>query len=256
LTEEIYTAGNNMLEKILSGGQNLTREELVQAFAAIHIRTDENRLSHMLVRAELDGVVCSGPLKGNKLTYALLAERVPVKKAITRDEALATLATKYFKSHCPASLRDFVWWSGLTITDARKAFQLIQSDFVSETIGNETYLFTNNFPNTPPANLSVQLLPAFDEYLIAYANRSAALEGIDNKKTISDNGIFRPIIVINGQVRGLWKRTTKKDKVFIETEHFQPFDTKTIKAIDQEIERYGIFLDKKTEIMHQELLKK
>jgi hypothetical protein len=255
LTETVYAAGNNMLEKVLSGGKSLTREELVQEYDAIHIRTNENRLSHMLVRAEQDGVVCSGPLKGNKLTYALLAERVPTKKAITRDEALVNLATRYFKSHSPASFRDFVWWSGLTITDARKAYHMIQSCFVSETIGNETYLFTNNFTNTPPANLSVHLLPAFDEYLIAYANRSAALEGIDNKKTISDNGIFRPIIVINGQVRGLWKRTTKKDKAFIETEHFQPFDTQTIKAIDQEIKQYGIFLDKKTEIMHQELHK-
>ena len=255
LTESVYAASNNILEKILSGGQSLTREELVQAYDAIHIRTDENRLSHILIRAELDGVVCSGPLKGKKPTYALLAERVPVKKSITREEALATLATRYFKSHCPASLRDFVWWSGLSITDARKAFHMIQSGFVSETIGNETYLFTNNFTDALPSKLSIHLLPAFDEYLIAYSNRSAALDGIDNKKTISDNGIFRPIIVINGQIRGLWKRTTKKDKVFIETQHFQSFDTKTITAIDKEIKRYGIFLDKKTEVIHQELHK-
>lgn len=249
LNDTVYSTTNAMLEKVLSNELNMTREELVVEFDNIHIRTDENRLSHIMMRAELDGVVCSGPLKGNKLTYSLLTDRVPEKNVFTREEALAELAMRYFKSHCPATLRDFIWWSGLSITEARRALESVKMAFISETIENETYWITNSFKGTPTTTPSVHLLPAYDEYLISYANRSASLEGIDNKKTISDNGIFRPIIVAGGQVKGLWKRTAKKDTVLVETDFFQQPGPGLIEGVANEVRRYGVFLDKKTELL-------
>jgi len=249
LNDAVYAICNRMLEQVLSDGQSLMREELVMEFDKIHIRTDENRLSHIMVRAELDGVVCSGPMKGNKLTYSLLSDRVPSKKHYSHEEALATMASRYFTSHCPASLRDFVWWSGLSITNARKGLEAIKPGLISESIGKETYWMTNSFTDTAPAKPSVHLLPSYDEFLIAYADRAAALEAVHNKKIISNNGIFRPIIVVNGQVVGLWKRITKKDTIFIEVTHFNPFNTETVHSIEQEASRYGTFLNKKTELL-------
>lgn len=249
LNDTVYSTTNNMLEKVLSNELCMTREELAREFDNIHIRIDENRLSHIMMRAELDGVVCSGPLHGNKLTYSLLADRVPQKKTFTREEALAELATRYFKSHCPATLRDFIWWSGLTITEARRALESVRTAFISETTGNDTYWITNSFKGTPVTKPSVHLLPAYDEFLISYANRSASLEGIDNKKTISDNGIFRPIIVAGGQVKGLWKRTAKKDTVLVETDFFQQPGPGLIEGVADEVRRYGVFLDKKIELV-------
>jgi len=253
LTDQIYAKTNTVLENVLSNNCSMTREELVQEFENVHIRTDENRLSHILMRAELDGVVCSGPIRKNKLTYALLADRVPLKKTGTRDESLFTLAGRYFSSHGPATLRDFVWWSGLGVTEARKALEMIKAGFLSETIGTETYWFAEPMKKTLPFTPSVHLLPAYDEYLISYANRSAALAIVNNKKTISDNGIFRPVIVIDGQVEGLWKRTTIKDKVKIETSHFKVHDSETIRSLKKEATRYGIFLDKKIDLVIQDL---
>ena len=248
LTDQVYVKTNTILEKVLSNDCYMTREELVQKFENVHIRTDENRLSHILIRAELDGVVCSGPIRKNKLTYALLADRVPPKKTISRDEALITLAGRYFTSHGPATLRDFVWWSGLGVTDARKALEMIKTGFFSETIGSESYWFAEPLKSDRPVTPSVHLLPAYDEYLISYANRSAALATVNTEKTISDNGIFRPVIVVDGQVEGLWKRTTIKNLVKIETSHFQLHDSKTMQTIRQEATRYGTFLDKTIEL--------
>ena len=243
-----YSGCNQLIENVLSTRGNFTREELVHEFEKEHIRTDENRLSHILIQAELEGIICSGPIRKNKLTYSLLADRVPPKRAITRDEALATLAGRYFTSHGPATLRDFTWWSGLTVTDSRKALEMIKTCFLSETIGTETFWFSEPSVKARPVNPSVHLLPAYDEYLISYANRSAALATVHNKKTISNNGIFRPVIVVNGQVEGLWKRTTVKDLVKLETSHFQLHDPEVLQGIKEEATRFGIFLDKKIEL--------
>ena len=256
LNETVYAKCNAMLEKLLSNECSMTRDELVQEFENIHIRTDDNRLSHIMIQAELEGIVCSGPLKANKPTYSLLAERVPVKKTGTRDEALATLAGRYFRSHGPATLRDFVWWSGLSITNARNALEMIKTGFVTETIGPETYWFMEPLKNTQPQTTTVHLLPAYDEFLISYANRSAALATVHNKKTISNNGIFHPVIVVNGQVEGLWKRTTVKNLVKIETSHFQLHDPETLQGIHDEATRFGIFLDKKVELTIGQYLEK
>ena len=248
LNETIYSKSRDMLERMLSDGLSMTREELIQEFANIHIQTNENRLSHILMWAELDGIICSGPIRKNKLTYSLLADRVPNKKTVTRDEALAMLAMRYFNSHGPATLRDFVWWSGLSVTEARKALEMIKTSFQSETIGTETYWFAGELKNTHPLSPSVHLLPAYDEYLISYTDRSAALATVHNKKTISNNGIFHPVIVVNGQVEGLWKRNTVRDMVKIETSHFQLHDPETRQGIENEAARYGHFLDKRVEL--------
>jgi len=253
LTDQLFVKTNTILEKVLANNCSMTREELIQEFENVHIRTDENRLSHILMHAELDGVICSGPIRKKKLTYDLLAERVPQKKTNTRDESLFTLAGRYFSSHGPATLRDFIWWSGLGVTEARKALEMIKTGFLSETIGTETYWFSLPINNKLSVTPSVHLLPAYDEYLISYANRSAALAIVNNKKTISNNGIFRPVIVIDGQVEGLWKRTTIKDKVKLETSPFQLHNPEIMQGIKQEVTRYGIFLDKEIELVIQDL---
>jgi len=245
LTEAIFTRSNNILEGILSGGVHLTREELAEALNNSNITTDNNRLSHILMHAELDGIVCSGKVNGNKQTYALLCERVPHKKILSRDESLAELAKRYFTSHGPATLQDFIWWSGLSITEARKGLESIQSDFVSEVIGSARYWFKDSFPIIRKEEETIYLLPAFDEFLISYKDRSASLALIHHKKAVSDNGIFRPVIIMNGQVTGLWKRTIKKDEVMIEPTAFLPGSKSARLLLELASVTFGHFLGKK-----------
>jgi hypothetical protein len=247
LSEEVFSKSNKLLEKFLSNGLSLTREDLIREYDNIHIKTNENRLSHLLMNAELDGIICSGSLQGNKLTYCLLEERVPNKKMLSRDESLSELANRYFSSHSPATLRDFIWWSGLPVTVARKALEMIKSGLNSETINFETYWFTDQFDQTN-LNYSVHLLPAFDEFLIAYRDRSASITITNNKIAISDNGIFRPIIVANGHVIGLWKRAIKKDQLMIETTLFCRQDEKIKNEIEKQAKQYADFLHKKLKL--------
>jgi hypothetical protein len=246
--EKTYRKSSDILIRSLSGGNHMSREELIPEFIHAGLAVDENRASHLFMRAEIDGLICSGKTKAGKQTYALLAERVPNKKTLPREEALAELAKRYFTSHGPATLQDFVWWSGLSIGESKRALEIIKSGFVSETVGDQIYWFTA----VPEASIrskdSVYLLPAYDEFVISYRDRTASLIFEDHNKAVSNNGIFRPIIVENGIVTGIWKRRIKNDKVMIETEFFRPPGKTMRSRILKPLASYGHFLHKKVEI--------
>jgi hypothetical protein len=251
LTENLVKKSNSIVEKALSGGNHLTREELVAELVRNHIDTGGNRASHLFLRAEIDGIICSGITKANKPTYTLLSEWVSGIGTLEREEALMKLARRYFTSHGPATLQDFVWWSGLSVNESKQALEMIRSDFDSETIDYKTYWFTNDFSVPRLENDLIYLLPAYDEFIISYQDRTASLPSGNHIKAVSDNGIFRPSILINGQVKGTWKRWIKKDKVILETNLFDSQD-KTIKnRIEKASARFSHFLNKKVEIIHR-----
>jgi hypothetical protein len=248
LSGTVIAKCHKIIEKSLSEAGSLTRQELGDLFIRAGISTDGNRLSHILFEAELNRMICSGPFRDDKQTYSLLSERVPEIKKLTRDESLAELALRYFKSRFPATIGDFVWWSNLSLTDARKAADYLKSDFSIETIGETKYYLPHSFKGNVNYENSAFLLPAYDEFLISYRDRNCSLSAVHNKKAVSDNGIFYPVIVVNGQAEGTWKRRVQKDKVVISPTFFQPADKSLQHQLKQKAKIYGDFLNKKAEI--------
>ncbi len=249
LNESVLKKSNKIIKRVLEETKCATRKELITELNKAKISTDENRASHILLNAELEKIICSGKMNGKEITYALLRERVPEPKRLNRQGALEKLATKYFKSHCPATLRDFVWWSGLSITDAKNALEMIKKDFISEKINEVEYWFPALFSIPKKFKDSIFLLPAFDEFLISYTDRSASVLNEHESKAFSKNGIFWPTILINGKVKGTWKREIKKDKLLI-TINF--FDSKTKlknNLLEKESDKLGYFLNSKAEII-------
>ncbi len=249
LTPEVLSRCYSILEKTLRGNKHHTREELVALFEQNGIANYDNRMSHILILAEQDGLICSGRIKNGKTTYALLAEWVPKKNTISREEALEKLARKYFSSHGPATLSDFQWWSGLSLSDVRKALDLIQHDFHSENIGSETYWFSNATPSLIPEN-TIHLLPAFDECIISYKDRTATLTVDHHKKAVTRNGIFHPVILHNGKAVGIWKRTIKNQKVMIDIHPFDSFTPSLAEPLENKIQEFGVFLNKEPHIQY------
>lgn len=247
LIADVINKSMDIITNALIERSSLTRQELEIELNLENINTDNFRMSHLLFCAELQGLVCSGGLHNGKITYSLLSERVPKKKTLTKDESLAELAKRYFTSHAPAAIKDFRWWSGLTLNDIRKALDFVKSDIISEKVDSETYFLPYNFNGKIKTDESIYLLPAFDEFLISYANRDASLAQVNNKKAISNNGMFHPVIVYKGQVIGLWKRMLKKDKVIINIELFRTLNKTSQVKIEKRAEKYGDFLEKKVE---------
>jgi len=250
LTETVYSKSNIIIEKALSHGIHLTREELVAELNKANIATDKNRASHLFARAELEKIICSGTSRNGKPTYALLSERVPRPKEVTKDEAMAKLTSRYFASRSPATLQDFTWWSGLSASDARQALELVNTDLNHETIEGSTYWIAHDVTILTSSQPSALLLPTYDEFLISYSDRHASIsvEFENHMKEISDRGIFRPIIVVNGQVLGIWKRTIKKELMELELEFFTQPDKKIIRLIEDATAHFGDFLGKNIEV--------
>jgi len=240
LDDAVFKRSNKALANALRNGGQLTRENLRTVVQRAGIAADNLvRFIHILARAELDGVICSGGRTGKQFTYALLDERVPKTKVLTRDEALSKLARRYFTSHGPATLQDFAWWSGLTVADARKGVDMVEGHLIRDVIDGKTHWFPSSMPTIKRAGPIVCLLPAFDEYLIAYKDRSAAVGG---KQATPGNIVFSSAIVIGGRVVGSWKRTFKKDAVIITLSPFSPLNKAETLAVTEAAHRYGSFL--------------
>ena len=221
LDESIFKKTNKIIEKLLGKNDYALRDTIVAALLKAKIDSGENRLAHYLMRAELDGIACNGPTVGKQRSYAMIDKWAPIKRKFSTEESLAMLATKYFQSHGPATLADFVWWSGLTNRDAKHAVEMIRKDFESITIASQVYLhkpFNGSHVVKAPSAI---LLPAFDEFIIAYTDRSAAFAREHHSIVVSTNGIFRSVIIAKSKVAGLWKRTLQNDKLVITTEWFK-----------------------------------
>jgi hypothetical protein len=245
LTEAILLKSRKVLEKTLRDGNHSTREELIAALNKANIGTDENRASHIFMEAELESLICSGATKNGKQTFSLLEERIPATQPLGRDEALASLAGRYFSSHGPAALEDFDWWSGLSAGDAKRALEMVKSDFASEVVEGKTYWFAQaNFKSKE----SAFLLPAFDEFIISYKDRGATLTFKNHKQAVSNNGMFYPTVVVNGETIGVWKRAIKKDRAIVEFAYFTKPKPALQKLIETVSVRYGEFLGRKVEM--------
>ena len=245
LTREVFKKSNRIIRDVLKGNNHLTREELIVILNKAKIKTDKNRASHLFAEAELSGIICGGKTRGNKHTYALLEERVSKSEALDREESLSKLARIYFQSRGPATIKDFSWWSGLNLTESGIALELIKSELNSFEINSRTYWFSDRVKENKNQQNKIYLLPAFDEYLISYADRSAVLISEEHKSIVSTNGMFRAIIVYDGKIIGTWKRTIKKDKVSVQSEYFKKQSKKINQMITKEVENFGRFLGKK-----------
>ncbi|RJP72724.1 MAG: winged helix DNA-binding domain-containing protein [Ignavibacteriales bacterium] len=251
LTAKVLSKSNLIIEKSLLENGQLSREELVERLNAAKISTDKNRASHIFLNAELEGIICSGEIKKGKPAYALLGERVPVKKSFSRDESLTMLAKKYFGSRSPATIQDFTWWSGLPTSDVKTAVENIKQDLSSELINNKSYLVNNNSGKNVNEKETVFALAAFDEYIISYKDRSDLLPSDNIGKAIMKNGMFKATIVQNGQVVGIWNRTIKKENVIIKAEYFKKMNKTNLEEIEKVFTQYGKFLNKKPEVNHK-----
>ena len=230
-----------LIEELLSGGRHLTKQEIGVALVERGVRLGDDHLSLLLSFTELEGIIVNGELTGSRQTFTLLDEWVPRIPDISREEALARLARRYFTSHGPATLQDFAWWSNLPVTDCRKALEMIRPDFIRESInGRECWMRSDT--RTPPlAQDSALLLAPFDELVVSYKDRTEMIEEAHYSKVMTKNGIFSPTIMLNGRIIGSWKKSMKKNVPQITLTFFVKVPKKTIALFQPEIKRLEKF---------------
>jgi hypothetical protein len=210
---------------------------MYQALEAAKISTAGQRGIHILWRLAHEGLICFGAREGKQQTFALLEEWAPRARKLQRSEALGELARRYFTAHGPATVPDFSWWSGLPISEARAALELVKSQLSSETIGGQDYWRSAQPLPGAKAGSGAQLLPAFDEYLVGYRDRTAVLA--DQWAVNAGGGMLAPAMVVDGRVAGTWKRTLKRAAVTIALNPFGSLGKRERQALAVPAERFG-----------------
>jgi hypothetical protein len=212
----------------LQGGRQLTRGEFYGALDRARIRTTASRGLHIIFALAHEGLICFGPRRAKQQTLVLLDEWAPRSIDLKGDAALHELARRYFASHSPATVADFAWWSALPAAEAKRAAEMAE---VKPKPKRKTI-------HTP----SAWLLPAFDEYLVGYKDRSAVIDPAYVKRVNAGGWILNPTIVVDGEVIGTWKRTMKRDGVAITRSLFRPLKKHEERVVSDAEVRYANFV--------------
>jgi hypothetical protein len=239
------TRGTALIERALRDRRHLTRSELGDELRQAGLSLGRIPMAHLAMYAELEGVICSGPRRGKKFTYALLAERAPNARRLPRDESLAELSRRYFTSHGPATLRDFSWWSGVTIAEAKRGVEMIEAR--KEDLNGLTYWVAGGSHRGKGTAPAVHLLPIYDEYLVAYRDRDAVPHG----PTVVRSGaggfaMFLHALVVEGQVAATWRAGTSISDPAIDVAALRRLTGSERAAIHVAAGRYARFRGLKT----------
>ncbi len=249
LDDAVFGKSHELLVKEMGGGRQLMRNEVYAILEKNNIATTGQRGIHIINHLAQTQLLCHGPHNEKQATYVLLDEWIPESRKIEGDEALAELALRYFRSHGPATIQDFVWWTGLKLSDARKGLAANSGKLASEEVNGDTFWFSPELPDTILTK-SVNLLPGFDEYMLGYNNRSLMVGKAHLPKVVpGNNGMFMSTIVIDGAVKGLWKRTIKKDKIVIDLYPFDKLSTSALNKIAMAAQKYGKYTGKEVIIL-------
>jgi hypothetical protein len=247
LDAETFARAGDIFSAALEGERRLTRAELMQLLERGGISTEGQRGYHLLWHHAQQALICLGPTRGKQQTFVLLDEWVPPAPRVSREEALARIAGRYFAGHGPATFEDLARWTGLTRTDTRAGLSEVAGGLTRSEISGVEYWSAGTSPRAGAGQL--HLLPGFDEFIIGYAARRPMLgkHFTDFNASVSSNGMFAPTVVVGGRVVGTWRRTVGKEVVRIEVTPFEPLTAHTA-ALAGAAERYGRFLGLRAEL--------
>ena len=239
-----FSKSNKTIIKVLEGGNYATRTVLAEALTKAKIPANGVRLACLVMYAELEGIICSGPRQGKQFTYALMDERITTKeKKYSHEEALHELALRYFSSRSPATVHDFAWWSGLTIKEAKEGIKLLPADFKEMSLGGQEYVIGPLAGDMKTLKQSTFLMPNYDEYGISYKDRSALKSDKNTLQPDDDDTQYQPALIIDGQIGGTWDVKSTKSKATVTTTPWQPLTKTKQLAVDNAASRYSSFIN-------------
>lgn len=249
LTEKTAVRAADVLGRELAGGKRFSRDQAVACWRKHGIKVEGQQVYHLLWYASQIGVTCVGPNRGKEQTFVLLSEWAPQQRSLAKDEAVATLALRYFRSHGPASQRDFMGWTGLPSGEAKRGMAALGEQLVQAELGGRPLWMTASLRDEGAARARrapsphALALPGFDEYMLGFKDRAVALLAEHQGKIIpGGNGVFMPTMVRDGVVVGTWRRTVKKGGVLIAPLPFEALPPAVRRDFDAAFARYATYL--------------
>lgn len=246
LDEATYETGVRVLERALANGP-LTRAEIAEALvrAGVGIDPKTQALIHLIQRAALEGRVCYGPPGRGEQEIVLLRDWIALGPALPADEAAAELARRYLAAFAPAAPGDYAKWSGLPAGQCRDAFARLGRQLAEVTVDGRPAWMPREalaaWRDDPPKRGVLRLLPAFDTYLLGYADRRA-YTAERSMQRIWGGGILPPTLLVDGALAGTWKPERKARETVARVMPFEPLAGALAPALEREAADVGRFL--------------
>jgi len=240
LTDDVFSKARKLITKELEGGKSITRPTFYKLLEENNISTKEQRGLFILGRFAGESLICFGSKEGKQQTFVLMDEWIPNQKTIESEEAIAEITLRYFTSHGPAQIIDLAWWSGLTNTEVKKGIELNKGKLLEKKIGDRTFYMSVKLPDVKQNESSIMLLPAYDEFTIAYKDRSD-LRGSGGVPEIKINDGFFSMIAKNGKIIGSWRKEIRKGKVIIQCRIHEDLSEKDMRDLKKSAEDYSEF---------------
>jgi hypothetical protein len=243
LDSRILSRSCAMMHRVLDDGEPKTRAELAVALKRARVPADGLKLAYIMMHAELEGMIVSGPRRGKQFTYMLLDQRAPAARPMDRADALALLVQRYFTSHGPATLRDFTWWSGLTVKDAELGIAAAPK-LEKDTIDGRVYWAGEDSRSGSIKGCTALLLPNYDEFLIAYKDRGAPVVDAGRAANVvaRSGGAFPHHLMIDGRLAGSWMRELKGNSVSVQVAPYRKLTPAQARAVQSAADCYGEYL--------------
>jgi hypothetical protein len=249
ITEWDVERAREIARSTLTGRRTLTRDALLATFDAAGVSTHGQRGYHLLWYLAQTGTLVLGATDGRQQTFALLDDWVPRPRNLDREEALGELALRYFQGHGPAVAADLARWSGLTMGDVRRGIATCRAQLATLEIDGVTYHLAPETMAAATPTARVHLLPGFDEYLLGYADRTAALAPEHREAIVpGGNGMFKPTIVVDGEVVGTWRRTIRARETVLEAIPFARLPDAVHEDLERAAGTYGAFMGRRVRL--------
>lgn len=242
LDEPALARSSEVIGRILRQEGPLMRSEIAARLQKEGISAQGQRAPYLLQRAALDRVICHGPPRGHEPTYVYRPDWLGTGAIADDDRDTQALAARYVISHGPATAHDFAWWTGLTVAAARKALRAASRIVRVGAEEQALWAIEDAVPQPEAVQGTAHLLPPFDEYLLGYADRSAALDPDYTKLVNRGGGMLQPTIVVDGKVIGIWRRESKGARTIVTLEPFRPLSAAERQAVEAAAGRYAAYL--------------
>jgi len=239
--DELVARTHKVIVGALRGGNQLTRKEVGAALAASGVEATGGRLAYIVMRAELDGLIANGAMRGKQHTYALVEERAPDRLELSPDEALAELTRRYFAAHGPATVKDFAWWSSLTVAQIKEGIALLGADLASETVNGQRFWFAPGDPPDPGPSPTVHALPVYDEYGVAYRDSRWVANLADRRLGDANEMLVTHPLVLDSQAIGFWRLATSRREATVTPHLAVRLTAAQRRAVEKTFKGYAAF---------------
>lgn len=139
------------------------------------------------------------------------------------------LATRYLTAFGPATVADLQAWCGLTRLGTRVNELAAEGVLCTYRTGDGKVLYDvagTELPD-PETPAPVRYLPEWDVLLLSHADRTRVMSARAKAAVFTQNGLVRPTVLVDGQVRATWTVTRSGDEAVLHVAALERLDTTT-----------------------------